>query len=139
MSASAYRDTALCRVLKRKRFSLAPSYYVYPRDGVIGAVGRHLPLDEFKQPVQVLARVSLDAGSGGKVFPIGLNLVLAHVMFKIDQIVFENESYIKFMSIMVGQDFSLFGVLERSDSNHINIQKVSSEYERLKGFILTSR
>ncbi len=35
-------------------------------------------------------------------------------MFKVDQIVFENELYIKYTSVMAGQDCSLFGVLKGS-------------------------
>jgi hypothetical protein len=34
---------------------------------------------------------------------------------------------------MAGRDCSLFGVLERSDSTPINLQKVISEHARLKG------
>jgi len=54
-------------------------------------------------------------------------------MSKVDQIVSEDESYIGPISVMAGRDCSLFGVLERSDSTPINLQKVISEHARLKG------
>ncbi len=44
-------------------------------------------------------------------------------MFKLDQIVFEDKSYVEYMSYVAGRDCSFLGVLERSDSDHITFRK----------------
>lgn len=48
-------------------------------------------------------------------------------MFRIDQIVFEDKSYIESMSVMAGQDCFLFSVLESIDSNHFSREKRQRE------------
>jgi hypothetical protein len=44
-------------------------------------------------------------------------------MFKVDQIISENKSYIQSMSVMAGKDCSLFGMLDESDSTHFPHKK----------------
>ncbi len=59
------------------------------------------------------------------------------LVFKLDQIVFEDKSYVEYMSYMAGRDYSFSAYWREVIQAISDFRDIAPDTERLKGFILT--